>query len=160
MLAKYTFLFFLFVSFFNVAQEVDEEQKINVVLDAFHQAAADSKANEYFSLMTDEAVFLGTDASERWTKAEFKRYAEPHFNQGNGWTYKPKQRNVSFINNKQVAFFDELLVNKQYGLCRGTGVVVNTKQGWKISQYNLSVPLPNDIAKNLVEQIKQFKSDN
>jgi len=139
------------------AKSESNEQAIIQVLDSFHQAAANAQIQRYFSLMTEDSVFLGTDATERWTKAEFKRYVAPHFNRGNGWLYTPQKRNVSIINNGQVAFFDELLMSASYGLCRGTGILVKTKQGWKISQYNLSVPLPNDIAKGLVQQIKQFQ---
>jgi hypothetical protein len=34
---------------------------------------------------------------------------------------------------------------------------VKTEHGWKISQYNLSIPMPNGLAKALVKQIKAFE---
>jgi hypothetical protein len=30
-----------------------------------------------------------------------------------------------------------------------------THSGWKISQYHLTIPLPNALAKNVVKQIKE-----
>jgi len=147
----------MLITFVTHAKSESDEQAINQILDSFHQAAADANGQRYFNLMTDDAIFLGTDASERWTKANFKDYVEPHFTKGNGWLYIPQHRNISLINNTQVAFFDELLNNVNYGLCRGTGILVKTAQGWKISQYNLSVPLPNAIAKDVAQQIKEHQ---
>ena len=42
-----------------------------------HRAAAEADGEVYFSLMADDAIYLGTDASERWTLAEFKAFADP-----------------------------------------------------------------------------------
>jgi len=91
----------------------------------------------------------------------------PYFSKGRGWLYTPTERNITLIDStqvdstqiksKQVAFFDELLFSKSYGVCRGSGVLINTSAGWKISQYNLSIPMPNGIAKALVKQIKDFE---
>ncbi|MBZ0089190.1 MAG: nuclear transport factor 2 family protein, partial [Thermoanaerobaculia bacterium] len=41
-----------------------------------------------------------------------------------------------------------------YGACRGSGVLEKTATGWKIAQYNLSIPIPNDLAKELVTRIR------
>ena len=64
---------------------VRADEAIDKTLDAFHQAAADGDFDRYFALMTDEAVFLGTDASERWQGKEFRDFSRPHFDNG-GWT--------------------------------------------------------------------------
>ncbi len=135
----------------------NDEQSIETVLNSFHQAAADAKAKPYFDLLSQDAVFLGTDATERWSKDEFKAFVEPYFSQGKGWLYTPVERNISLIKQGQIAFFDELLFSESYGTCRGSGLLVKTDQGWKISQYNLSIPMPNGVAKALVKQIKVFE---
>lgn len=135
----------------------NDEQSIETVLNSFHQAAADAKAKPYFDLLSQDAVFLGTDATERWSKDEFKAFVEPYFLQGKGWLYTPVERNISLIKQGQIAFFDELLFSESYGTCRGSGLLVKTDQGWKISQYNLSIPMPNGVAKALVKQIKVFE---
>ncbi|PKI14027.1 nuclear transport factor 2 family protein [Colwellia sp. 12G3] len=139
------------------ALAASEEQSIAKVLNSFHQAAADAQAKPYFDLFSEEAIFLGTDASERWSKEEFKAFVVPYFSKGTGWLYTPTERNISLVKEGQVAFFDELLFSESYGTCRGSGVLIKTKQGWKISQYNLSIPMPNGLAKALVKQIKSFE---
>ena len=139
------------VSFFPLA--ADDKQSIELVLNSFHQAAANAQAEPYFDLLNEDAIFLGTDASERWTKAEFKTFVTPYFDKGQGWLYTPTERNVTLVTGTKVAFFDELLFSKSYGTCRGSGVLLKTDNGWKISQYNLSIPMPNAIAKELVATI-------
>jgi len=140
------------VSFISIA--ATDKDEIDKVLNSFHQAAADAEAKPYFDLLSQDSIFLGTDATERWTKAEFKAFVVPYFSKGQGWLYTPTQRNISLIEKEQVAFFDELLDSESYGTCRGSGVLIKTQHGWKISQYNLSIPMPNGIAKALVKQIK------
>ena len=134
-----------------------EREAITNTLTSFHLAATKAEGEKYFSLLTDDAIFLGTDASERWSKTEFKAFALPYFSQGKGWEYVAQERNISFTPANNIAFFDELLFNKNYGLCRGSGVLVKTAQGWKISQYNLAVMLPNAIAKDISKQIQAYQ---
>jgi ketosteroid isomerase-like protein len=42
------------------------------LLDSWHKAAADAKFDTYFNKMTEDAVFIGTDATENWNKPHFK----------------------------------------------------------------------------------------
>ena len=53
------------------------------------------------------------------------------------------------------AWFDERLENEHYGECRGTGVLRKADGRWRIAQYNLSIPVPNDLASELVERIRE-----
>jgi len=142
---------------FNISTLTYANNGINNTLNNFHQAASQANLEQYFDLLTDDAVFLGTDATERWTKKEFKHYVEPMFQKGHGWTYKTKERHITISKDNKSAFFDELLENKNYGLCRGSGLLYKTKKGWRIAQYNLSVPLPNEIAKDIVKRIKHHQ---
>jgi ketosteroid isomerase-like protein len=128
--------------------------QVERVLDAFHRAAADADEERYFGLLADHAVFLGTDGGERWDKAAFRAFAHPHFAQGKGWTFTPRDRHVAFSADGRVAWFDEALDSASYGACRGSGVLERTGSTWKIAQYNLSIPIPNDLAKDLVARIR------
>ena len=150
-------LILAFVSFSSIAQTTKEEQAINKVLDQFHQAAANANAQVYLNSLTDDAIFLGTDASERWTKQQFTAFVLPYFDQGKGWLYVAKDRNINILKQNSVAFFDEVLENSKYGYCRGSGVLVHTNQGWKISQYSLSILVPNGIANLVTEKIKNYE---
>lgn len=131
-----------------------DRTEVFAVLDRLHTAAAAADAPVYWSCFDDQAVFLGTDASERWTLDEFKAYAAPHFASGKGWTYTPSDRHVAFATTGDVAWFDEVVTSAKYGPCRGTGVLVKAGDQWKITQYNLTVPIPNDLLPAVAEQIR------
>ena len=142
------FVFFLFSG--TVHAQADA---VASVLDDFHQAAADADSARYFGYFAEGAVFFGTDLTERWSVEEFQAYAGPHFRVGRGWHYVPQEREV-FLNG-DTAWFDETLLNESFGMTRGTGVLVNTEEGWKISQYHLTLPVPNDLIYRLVEMIEE-----
>lgn len=131
-----------------------ETTAITTVLDAFHSAAARADEEAYFALLAPNAVFLGTDATERWDKAAFRAFAHPYFAEGKGWTFTPRDRHVDLSRNGRVAWFDELLDSATYGECRGTGALERVDGGWKIVQYHLTIPMPNDLAKELVARIR------
>ncbi len=130
------------------------EVAVGRVLDDFHLAAAQADEARYFGLLAENAVFLGTDGSERWEKEAFRAFAHPHFAQGKGWTFTPRDRHVTFSTDGKVAWFDEALDSATYGACRGSGVLEKTKAGWRITQYNLSIPIPNDLADEFVARIR------
>ncbi|MCZ6542377.1 MAG: nuclear transport factor 2 family protein, partial [Planctomycetota bacterium] len=125
------------------------------VLDQLHDAASKADGERYFNLFAPDAVFLGTDATERWSIEQFKAYAKPHFEAGTGWTYYMSKRHIFIDDDASTAWFDEVLHNAQYGASRGTGVLVKLEGDWKIAQYNLMFPIPNDIAKDVIKLIKE-----
>lgn len=134
----------------------NKQQQVGTVLDKLHQRAAQADWEGYFSLYTDDAIFIGTDASETWTQQEFKQYAKPAFDNGTGWAYTPTSRHIYLSPDEQVAWFDELLSNQSLGVTRGTGVLIKQNNTWKITQYHLAIPVPNALADNITRQIKQF----
>src|SRR6185503_3178798 len=77
------------------APAADPERAVARVLDDWHQAASVADGARYFGHMAEDAVYLGTDASERWTLPEFRSFCEPYFSKGVGWTYEPRERHVS-----------------------------------------------------------------
>ena len=129
---------------------------VSAVLDSLHHNASVANEEAYFGLFAPEGVFFGTDATERWTVTEFRAYAHPVFQQGRGWTYvlRPGTRHIAFDPTGTVAWFDELLDNASYGETRGTGVIRQVNGTWKIAQYHLTIPVPNDLADALVRMIR------
>lgn len=113
------------------------------VLDELHARAAAADEERYFGLFADDAVFLGTDASERWTKAAFRRYAKPHFAKGKAWTFRAVKRSVALSPDGATAWFDEELWTEKLGPARGSGVLVHRGGRWLIVQYNLALTIPN-----------------
>lgn len=129
---------------------------VEAMLDDWHDAASRADGVRYFGHMTGDAVFLGTDATERWTLEQFKAFARPYFDQGRGWTYLPRERHVMLSRNGEVAWFDEVLDNAKFGECRGTGVALRDGEEWKIAHYSLTVPIPNDLLPGFAEKIREF----
>jgi hypothetical protein len=138
-------------------QAAPAAKQVNLVLDQLHETAAKADFSGYFKLFHPEAVFIGTDASERWDLATFKAYAKPHFEAGRGWTYKPRERHIQFSPDGRTAWFDELLDHAQYGTCRGTGVLLrgSKPEDWKLAQYHLTIPVPNELVQDLMTLIKK-----
>ncbi len=133
-----------------------EVARIEAVLDDFHAAASEADEERYFSHFAASGVFFGTDATERWSRDQFRAYAHPHFSQGKGWTYHPRDRQVALSADGGTAWFDELLDNAKYGECRGTGVLQRYDGEWKIEQYHLTVPMPNELAQDFVTKIREY----
>ncbi len=133
---------------------------IGQVLDSLHRTASKADGGAYFALFAPDAVFIGTDVSERWTLDAFRAYAMPRFAQGKGWTYRPRQRHVTLapIPCGCVAWFDEVLDSASYGTSRGTGALIQTPAGWKIEQYALTFPIPNELAAEVTDTIKAFEA--
>lgn len=137
-----------------VSAHADTAQNINEAIDQFHAAAARGDQAAYLSLLTDDAVFLGTDVTERWQGQAFRDFVAAHFANGKGWTYHVAERKLAISYKGDTAWFDELLDNEKLGRCRGSGVLVRNDLGWKIAQYNLSVPVPNSVVVTLAAAIK------
>ncbi|MEN8374293.1 MAG: DUF885 family protein [Gemmatimonadota bacterium] len=137
-------------------QEVEADQTVAVVavLDELHAAASAADFDRYFGVYTEDAVFMGTDATERWTIGEFRDYARAPFSEGRGWTYTVTERHVFFSADGATAWFDERLDNANLGETRGTGVLVRADGDWKVAHYNLTIPVPNELARDLVERIR------
>ena len=136
------------------SSRANENDPVDATLDDFHRAAATADYQRYTALMAEQIVFLGTDASERWQGQAFADFARPHFESGRGWEYRPRQRRVRLSPNGEVAWFDELLDHDRLGTCRGSGVLVRESGRWKVAQYNLSVPIPNDLVDSVADQIR------
>jgi hypothetical protein len=128
--------------------------EVHQVLDSFHDAAAVGDEDRYFAILPDDSVFLGTDATERWTGKEFRSFAMRYFKQPSAWTYVPLERHVTLSADGKLAWFDEALDNAGYGECRGTGVLTKRDGRWVVLQYNLTVPVPNDLMSGVAKKIR------
>lgn len=125
-----------------------DQQAAAQVLDLLNQYSSDADWDKYFALYRKDSIFIGTDASERWGMAEFEHYSRPT----KGWRYDLTERHL--IQHGDVILFDELLNSPAYGVSRGTGTLIKTDGNWKIAQYHLSFPIPNEIAKQITAEIK------
>ena len=146
---KLSFLI-LFLSFSIIFSEcnnpsvdtIKEGKGINKMLDAWHLAAANADFKTYFNYLNDDAVFIGTDATEIWDKKNFMIWAKPFFDKGKTWHFQSLERHIYFDSSGKMAWFDELL-NTRMKICRGSGVLIKKDNTWKIQQYVLSMTVPN-----------------
>ncbi len=122
----------------------DPTTEVAKVLDDWHLAATQANEEAYFNHLSARSVFLGTDATERWNKDEFRTFAHPHFAKGKAWNFKATRRAIAFTTDGSVAWFDEDLKTENLGPCRGSGVLLREGTAWKIVQYNLTATIPND----------------
>nr|WP_315156767.1 nuclear transport factor 2 family protein [uncultured Flavobacterium sp.] len=127
-----------------------ENQKIAVTLDAWHKAAAQAQFDVYFGLMTNDAIFIGTDAKENWNKTAFQAFAKPYFDKGKAWNFTAMERHIFLDATGKLAWFDELL-STQMKICRGSGVLVKVRNEWKIQHYVLSMTIPNENVNEVVK---------
>jgi ketosteroid isomerase-like protein len=126
--------------------------EIAAVLDEFHDAAASGDKSRYLNLLTEDAVFMGTDETERWPKhPDFAAYVDARFQDGRGWTYAPVERHVRIADRPEVAWFDEIVYSETNGRFRGTGVLVRVRGEWKIAHYALSFLIDNQDWEEVID---------
>ena len=128
----------------NCIKETPNAQKdINDLLDAWHKAAATADEDLFFGSMTADGIYIGTDATERWLRDELKEWSKKYFEGDSAWDFTPLKRDVYLDADGDIAWFEESL-DTWMGECRASGVLEQTKEGWKIKHYHLSVTIPND----------------
>lgn len=131
---------------------LDNKKEVTAFLDEWHVAAAQADAEAYFGSIASSGVYLGTDPTERWTKAQFQEFAKEAFENKRTWDFKPQKRFISFNDDFSIAWFDETL-DTWMGPCRGSGVIQKISGQWKIRQYNLAVTVNNDLMTDYIKLI-------
>lgn len=127
-----------------------EKEKITKLLDEWHAAAARADFNAYFEKLTENSIFIGTDATENWNKKQFEAFSKPYFDKGKAWNFKALERNIFLSDDGKLAWFDELL-DTQMKICRGSGVLEKINGKWMIRHYVLSTTVPNDVIDEVVK---------
>lgn len=140
-------IIFLLISSCIFAQTPKEQ--ITKTLDNWHLAAAQVRFDDYMNVLTNDAIYIGTDATENWNKTQFIAFAKPYFDKGKAWSFTALERHIYFSKDQKMAWFDELL-NTQMKMCRGSGVLVKIGKEWKIQHYVLSMTIPNDNSSEVI----------
>jgi hypothetical protein len=145
----------LFLAWGTLAARSQQNNSIHAFINQWHKAAADADSIVFFRSMAANSIYIGTDATERWTKAEFVSFAKPYFHKGKAWDFKPYDRDIHVSPDGRYVWFSELL-STWMGVCRGSGVLVQTPAGWKIEQYHLSVTVPNGLINDFITLVDNF----
>jgi len=127
---------------------------LNKFLDEWHAAAARADMQAYFEKIDEDGIYIGTDATENWTKQAFYEWSKPYFDKGKAWTFVAKERNIYFTEDATVAWFDEKL-EASYGMLRGSGVLRQKNGEWMIMHYVLSLPVPNEKFNEVLNKIRE-----
>ncbi len=155
MIRTVLFAFLGLLTTIGIAQNTSEKEIIDTMLVSWHKAAADADFDAYFGLMTNDAVFIGTDATENWQISEFKSFSKPYFDKGKAWSFTTLERNIYLDTNEDTAWFDEHL-KTQMGICRGSGVVKKENGVWKVQHYVLSIAIPNEQVTKVTEMKEEW----
>lgn len=134
-----------------------DRDAVGAVLDAFHAAAAGADEAAYLATLTADMVFLGTAPGERWEGTQWRDFVHSYFSRGKGWAYESTDRSVVVAPDGMTAWFDETVRNDHYGACRGSGVLRREGGAWLIAQYNLTLPVPDELAPELVARIRDMR---
>jgi beta-lactamase class D len=157
-LGSFLVVFMIGIHFARAQQPIDSlKNQLCQFLNQWHLDAAEGNHRAYIGAMTDDGVFIGTDATEYWTTAEFSAWCKPYFEKKRTWNFKTISRNIYTGDNGLTAWFDELL-DTQMGICRGSGVLIRIEGKWKISQYVLSTTIPNEVMRKVTAQKKSEDS--
>jgi ketosteroid isomerase-like protein len=129
------------------------EQELGALIDVWHAAAASADADTYFGMMDEDAVYIGTEAGERWTKPEFVEFGKPYFDRGSAWAFTSTSRHIYVSEDRSTAWFEELL-DTWMGVCAGSGVLQKTDDGWKFKHYHLAVTVPTELINDFIDLVK------
>jgi hypothetical protein len=152
-------LLIVFTSNFQIfAQQSKQQKQIDQFITNWHDAAARADSDAYFRAIDEEGIYIGTDPTERWTKQEFFDWSCKYFEDGKAWSFVGKDRHIYFSKDGKTVWFDEVVDNGTTQW-RGSGVLVKKKEGWKIMQYVLSVPVPNEVYKEVQEMIHEYENN-
>lgn len=137
-------------------------KQVDAFVDAWHDDAAHARM-AYFDKIAPDGVYIGTDRSELWQRDAFKAWARKYFEgRKSAWAFKATRRNVYASEDGKLIWFDELLDTPNMGHCMASGVIRKTAKGFEIVHYQLSMAVPNEIAKqvtDLVTKAEQIGAD-
>jgi uncharacterized protein YbcC (UPF0753/DUF2309 family) len=133
----------------DVIKKVSSEN-IDTFLNDWHMAASKADYKNYFTKMDSISVFIGTDATENWSKNQFQKFSKPYFDDGKAWDFKTLERHIYTSKSGDFIWFDELL-DTWMGVCRGSGVIELVGEKLKIKHYVLSLTIPNDSIDDVIK---------
>ncbi len=137
---------------------IDADSILKVLVNSFindwHAQASEADI-AYFDKIAKDGIYIGTDATELWTKDEFYLWGKKFFDRGKAWTFTTIDRNVYFSDDKKYAWFNELL-NTTMGVCRASGVLKKKGNSWEIEHYHLSIAIPNEDLQEVKQIIEKY----
>ena len=129
-------------------------QQVNLFMDGWHDDAAHARMR-YFDKMAPDGVYIGTDRNELWQRDAFREWGRKYFEgKQAAWVFHPTRRNLYATPDGSLIWFDELLDTQNMGHCMASGVIRRTAAGFEIVHYQLSLAVPNEVAKQVIGVVK------
>ena len=129
-------------------------QQVNTFVDGWHDDAAHARMR-YFDKMAPDGIYIGTDRSELWQRDAFREWGRKYFEgKQAAWVFHATRRNVYAAPDGALIWFDELLDTENMGHCMASGVIRRTQSGFEIVHYQLSLAVPNEVAKGVTDLVK------
>lgn len=129
-------------------------QQVNAFVDGWHDDAAHARMR-YFDKMAPDGVYIGTDRSELWQRDAFREWGRKYFEgKQAAWVFHATRRNVYAAPDGALIWFDELLDTENMGHCMASGVIRRTGAGLEIVHYQLSLAVPNGVAKGVIDIVR------
>ena len=129
-------------------------RQVNAFVDGWHDDAAHARM-AYFDKIAPDGVYIGTDRGELWQRDAFRAWGRKFFEgKKAAWVFHPTRRNVYASKDGATIWFDELLDTENMGHCMASGVLRRTPSGFEIVHYQLSIAVPNGIAKQVTGLVK------
>ena len=129
---------------------------VHAVMDDWHGAAAVGDRDRYLAHFAQDAIFMGTDPTERWDLATFSAYVREHFKPGAGWTFQPSNRHIMLSSGSDMAWFDEELDSEGANNLRGTGVLRRDGDVWKIVHYSMVFTVPTAVSDDVKRVLRAY----
>jgi len=127
---------------------------VNAFVDGWHDDAAHARM-AYFDKIAPDGVYIGTDRGELWQRDAFRAWGRKYFEgKRAAWVFHATRRNVYASGDGNTIWFDELLDTENMGHCMASGVIRKTSTGFEIEHYQLSIAVPNEIAKQVTSLAK------
>ena len=124
-------------------------------LSDFHAAAAAADARRYLGCFREDAVIFGTAPGERYGLAEHGSRITGAFSGGRGLEADLLERNIGVSEDGTTAWFDERVMRRGGLELRDAGVLRRGDAGWKIVLLDKVLPVPNERAFELAEEIRK-----
>jgi len=128
-------------------------RQVNAFVDGWHDDAAHARM-AYFDKIAPDGVYIGTDRGELWQRDAFRAWGRKYFEgKRAAWVFHATRRNVYASGDGNTIWFDELLDTENMGHCMASGVIRKTPAGFQIEHYQLSIAVPNEIAKQVTSLV-------
>lgn len=111
----------------------------------FHRAGAEADLERHLGFLSADAILLGTDASERFTRSGGRAFLEPYFAIGKGIDTHVVVLHLTEGEEGHFAWFDARLDKPSLCELRGSGLLRRDDEGWKIVHYNRAFVIPNNL---------------